>query len=52
MQAEQAELHKLIDEADGAIIERLPKRQERKQHADRKSLPVRISRAPRKTMMT
>ena len=38
MQAEQAELHKLIDEADGAIIERLAKRQEGKQHADREAL--------------
>ena len=38
MQAEQTELHKLIDEADGAIIERLAKRQERKQHADGKAL--------------
>jgi hypothetical protein len=38
MQAEQTELHKLIDEAYGTIIERLAERQEGKQHADRESL--------------
>src|SRR3954453_12000827 len=38
MQAEQTELHKLINEAHGAIIESLAKRQEGKQHADGKAL--------------
>src|SRR3954451_7253064 len=38
MQAEQAELNKLIDEAYGTIIERLAKRQEGKQHSDREAL--------------
>ncbi len=38
VQAQQAELHGLIDEADGPVVECLAKRQEREQHADRKAL--------------
>ena len=47
MQAQQAELHQLVDEADGAIGECLAERQEREQHADREALPPRIRRAAR-----
>ena len=38
MQSQQAELDQLIDEADGALVEGLPERQEREQHADREPL--------------
>ena len=38
MQAQQPELDQLIDEADGAVVEGLPERQEREQHADREAL--------------
>ena len=40
MQPQEAELHELVDEADGAVGEGLPERQEREQHADREALPV------------
>jgi hypothetical protein len=39
MQSQQAELHQLIDETDGALVERLAKREECEQHADRETLP-------------
>src|SRR5687767_15960452 len=38
MKTQQAKLDQLIDEVDGALIERLAERQERKEHADRKPL--------------
>ena len=38
MQSQQAELDQLIDQADGALVERVAERQKREQHADREPL--------------